>query len=190
MRDSFTRARLATLIGVGCLVVAAGCGGSDSGNPTSAAVDYDTALSDAPPPLAGLYAKGDVLIPGGIDELKAQLAKLKGYPAVVNVWASWCGPCRFEFPYFQKAAAEFGDRVAFLGLDSEDSDAAATTFLDELPLPYPSVTDPDADARDEFELRGYPATAFYDSNGERVYVMPGPYTSADQLVADIKRYAS
>jgi thiol-disulfide isomerase/thioredoxin len=108
---------------------------------------------------------------------------------VVNVWASWCGPCRFEFPYFQAAAAKYGDRVAFIGLDSEDSDAAARTFLDELPLPYPSVTDPDGDSRDEYELRGFPATAFYDSKGQRVYVRPGPYRSADELAADIDKYA-
>jgi cytochrome c biogenesis protein CcmG, thiol:disulfide interchange protein DsbE len=164
-------------------------GGSDSGNPESAAVDYDKALADAPPPLAKLYAKGDALIPGGLDALHAQLDGVRGYPAVVNVWASWCGPCRFEFPYFQEAAAKYGDRVAFIGLDSEDSDAAAQTFLDELPLPYPSVTDPDGDARDEYELRGYPATAIYDSKGERVYVRPGPYTSADELAADIDKYA-
>jgi cytochrome c biogenesis protein CcmG, thiol:disulfide interchange protein DsbE len=164
-------------------------GGSGSGNPESAAVDYDRALADAPPKLAKLYDEGDALIPGGIDALHAQLDGVRGFPAVVNVWASWCGPCRFEFPFFQEAAAKYGDRVAFLGLDSEDSDAAARTFLDELPLPYPSVTDPDADARNEFDLRGYPATAFYDSKGERVYVRPGPYSSADELVADIEKYA-
>jgi cytochrome c biogenesis protein CcmG/thiol:disulfide interchange protein DsbE len=164
-------------------------GGSGSGNPESAAVDYDRALADAPPKLAKLYDEGDALIPGGIDALHAQLDGVRGFPAVVNVWASWCGPCRFEFPFFQEAAAKYGDRVAFIGLDSEDSDAAARTFLDELPLPYPSVTDPDADARNEFDLRGYPATAFYDSKGERVYVRPGPYSSADELVADIEKYA-
>jgi cytochrome c biogenesis protein CcmG, thiol:disulfide interchange protein DsbE len=164
-------------------------GGSGSGNPESAAVDYDKALADAPPKLAKLYDKGDALIPGGLEALHAQLADVRGYPAVVNVWASWCGPCRFEFPYFQEAAAKYGHRVAFIGLDSEDSDAAARTFLDELPLPYPSVTDPDADSRDEYALRGFPATAFYDSEGKRVYVRPGPYTSADELAADIDKYA-
>jgi thiol-disulfide isomerase/thioredoxin len=164
-------------------------GGSSSGNPESAALDYDKALADAPPKLAQLYDKGDALIPGGLDALQSQLAGVRGYPAVVNVWASWCGPCRFEFPYFQAAAAKSGDRVAFIGLDSEDSDAAARTFLDELPLPYPSVTDPDGDSRDEYELRGFPATAFYDSKGQRVYVRPGPYRSADELAADIDKYA-
>ena len=74
---------------------------------------------------------------------------LRGYPVVVNVWASWCGPCRFEFPHFQRAAAAYGKRVAFLGIDSQDSDDAAATFLREEPVPYPSYTDPDEEIADE-----------------------------------------
>ena len=62
---------------------------------------------------------------------------------VVNKWASWCGPCRFEFPFFQEVAAERGDEVAFIGIDSDDSEDAARTFLDEFPVPYPSFSDPD-----------------------------------------------
>lgn len=172
--------------------IVAGCGDDDgdsaAGNPESQAVDYEKALAGAPAPLARLYANGDALIAGGIDELNSQLAAVRGYPAVVNVWASWCGPCRFEFPDFQEVAAERGDEVAFIGLDAEDSDAAAQDFLDQLPLPYPSVTDPDGDVRDEFELRGFPATAFYNADGERVYVKQGPYQSAEELNADIDRY--
>jgi len=189
MRDSPARARLLTLLVATTTLLVGGCGGSGAGNPTSAGIDYDKALADAPPPLAKLYANGDALIPGGVDELNRELAGLKGHPAVVNAWASWCGPCRFEFPYFQQASAKFGDRVAFLGVNSYDSDAAANTFLKELPLPYPSVTDPDKQVWPEWDIRGLPATAFYNSNGERVYVRPGPYTSADELAGDIQKYA-
>ena len=166
-------------------------GNSGAGNPQSVAsqAEFERALSDAPPQLAKLYAKGDQLIPGGPDELQAQLAAVRGYPAVVNVWASWCGPCRFEFPYFQQAVLDRGDRVAFIGVNSFDDDAAAGTFLEEFPLPYPSVTDPDKDIWPDYSIRGLPATAFYDSQGKRVYVRPGPYTSPDELLADIDRYA-
>lgn len=160
-----------------------------AGNPQSAATDYEQALAGAPPALARLYANGDELIPGGAEALHSELAKLKGHPAVVNVWASWCGPCRFEFPDLQKVSAERGDEVAFIGVDAYDSDAAAQDFLDQLPLPYPSVTDPDEQVKKELELRGYPATAFYDSSGKLVFVKQGPYTSAEQLEADIDKYA-
>jgi cytochrome c biogenesis protein CcmG/thiol:disulfide interchange protein DsbE len=161
-----------------------------AGNPVSAAVDYDKALAGAPPALADLYANGDELIAGGADALHSQLAKLKGYPVVVNVWASWCGPCRAEFPNFQRASAQRGDKVAFVGVDALDTDPAAKTFLEEFPLPYPSVTDPDQQMKHELGLRGYPATAFYDAEGKLVHLQQGPYTSLDQLQADIDKYAS
>jgi cytochrome c biogenesis protein CcmG/thiol:disulfide interchange protein DsbE len=174
------------------LLAACGSSGGDpgAGNLQSQASDYRKALADAPPALAKLYADGDALIPGGKEALDQQLASVRGHAAVVNVWASWCGPCRLEIPDFQKVAAERGDEVAFIGINAEDSDAAAETFLDEFPLPYPSVTDPNSELKDEFGLRGYPATAFYNSDGERVYVKQGPYTSEEELNADIDKYAS
>src|ERR1700684_3081728 len=83
-------------------------------------------LAGSPPALAALHAQGGVLLEG--DALHARLATLKGYPVVINKWASWCVPCREEFGAFQRVAAEYGRRVAFLGIDSADSsrgDAAA-----------------------------------------------------------------
>jgi cytochrome c biogenesis protein CcmG/thiol:disulfide interchange protein DsbE len=163
-------------------------GDPGAANPESAATDYEAALSDAPRPLAELYAKGDALIPGGLDAYEAELAKLEGHPVVVNLWASWCGPCRAEFPLFQRAAAEYGDRVAFLGVDSLDTDPAAETFLEQFPVPYPSITDPDREIWDELRLRGLPGTAFYAADGELEYLRNGPYTNEDDLIAEIERY--
>ena len=69
-----------------------------------------------------------------------------------------------------------------------DTDAAARTFLDELPLPYPSFTDPDQDITGRARARGFPATAFYDADGNLVYIKQGPYTSEADLDADIDKY--
>lgn len=170
-----------------CVVVLAlgGCGD----DPQPQTIDYSTALAEAPDELAALYERGDELIPGGIDAFEEQLGRLRGHPVVANVWASWCGPCREEFPEFQAAAAEFGTEVAFLGVDTEDNDDAARTFLDEYPLPYPSITDPDREVGDELRLVGLPGTAFYDERGELLYLKQGPYRSQEELFADITRYA-
>jgi cytochrome c biogenesis protein CcmG, thiol:disulfide interchange protein DsbE len=174
-------------------VAIAACGDDESGdpgagNPASAATDYEAALAGAPKPLAELYAEGDVLLEGGTDAFEAQLAELRGYPVVVNKWASWCGPCRFEFPFFQAQAAKRGDEIAFLGVNANDSTDAAETFLEEFPVPYPSISDPDDDVGKLFNGFYFPSTAFYDAKGELVHTRPGPYESAKDLAHDIERY--
>jgi cytochrome c biogenesis protein CcmG/thiol:disulfide interchange protein DsbE len=168
----------------------AGCGSSRGGTYGGKHPDYATALAGSPAPLAALHRQADQLLPGGKDAYEARIAALHGYPAVVNVWASWCGPCRFEFPHFQRAAAGYGKRVAFLGVDTQDSDDAASTFLEEAPVPYPSYTDPDKDIGNAIGASlGLPDTAFYDRSGKLVYLKQGPYDDEAELRADIERYA-
>jgi cytochrome c biogenesis protein CcmG, thiol:disulfide interchange protein DsbE len=172
------------------VVAVGGCGSSQGGDYGGAHPDYAKALAGSPAPLAALHRQANDLLPGGKDAYEGRIAALRGHPAVVNVWASWCGPCRFEFPHFQQAAADFGKRVAFLGVDSEDSDDAASTFLEEAPVPYPSYTDPDKDIGEAIGASlGLPDTAFYDRSGELVYLKQGPYDDAAELRADIRRYA-
>ena len=169
------------------------CGGEPgdpgAGNPESRATDYRAALAGAPPKLAALYEQGGELLDGGVEAFERRLADLRGHPVVVNKWASWCGPCRFEFPFFQSQAAKRGDEVAFLGVDSDDSEDAARTFLAEFPVPYPSFSDPDQEIARLLDAREFPSTVFYDSTGELVYAHRGGYASEDELAAEIERYA-
>jgi thiol-disulfide isomerase/thioredoxin len=168
----------------------AGCESSQSGDYGGEHPDYATALAGSPAPLAALHRQADQLLPGGRNAYEGRIAALQGFPAVVNVWASWCGPCRFEFPRFQQAAADYGKRVAFLGIDTQDSDDAASTFLAEAPVPYPSYTDPSKDIGEAIGASvGLPDTAFYDRSGKLVYLKQGPYDDAAELRADIERYA-
>ncbi|MEX1220446.1 MAG: TlpA disulfide reductase family protein [Solirubrobacterales bacterium] len=175
---------------VGALAFAAtGCGDSESAYDGSPAPDY-VALADSPPPLKALYSQANDLIPGGTEAFDSQMADLIGYPAVVNVWASWCGPCRAEFPHFQQVSADLGTEVAFLGVNSQDSESAAAKFLESSPLPYPSFYDPDERITQSLKAgRGLPATAFYNAAGERTYTKLGPYNDEAELEADIDRYA-
>jgi len=186
------RGLLASLLATIALALGA-CGSADDegpGNPESQATNYERALAGAPAPLAELYAQANELLDGGAEAYGDRLAELRGYPIVVNKWASWCGPCRAEFPFFQELAAERGKRIAFLGINSTDSDAAARTFLEELPVPYPSYRDPDHEIGDLLEgAREFPATGFYDSDGNLVYVRRGGYASKADLAADIDRYS-
>jgi cytochrome c biogenesis protein CcmG, thiol:disulfide interchange protein DsbE len=168
---------------------AAGCGSDSESGSGGKPPNYAKALAGAPAPLAALYRQGNELLPGGLDAYERRIEALRGYPVVVNAWASWCGPCRFEFSAFQQASAEYGKRVAFLGVDSQDSSEAAMEFLGEEPVPYPSYSDPDEEIANEIGGRGLPTTAFYDREGELVFLQLKPYTEHSELRVDIERYA-
>jgi cytochrome c biogenesis protein CcmG, thiol:disulfide interchange protein DsbE len=171
-------------------LLAAGCGASEGGDYGGQHPDYASALAGSPPPLTALHRQANELLPGGVGAYRQRIEALAGYPIVVNVWASWCGPCRFEFPTLQKLSAAYGKRVAFLGVDKQDSDAAAETFLEEAPLSYPSYTDPDQEISGEIGATlGLPDTAFYDRQGKLVYLKQGPYTDHAELRADVEHYA-
>jgi cytochrome c biogenesis protein CcmG/thiol:disulfide interchange protein DsbE len=147
-------------------------------------------LDGAPPQLAALHRQANEFLPGGRKELAAQLRELRGHPVVVNVWGSWCGPCRVELPIIQRASLDWGKRVAFLGVDTKDSREAARQLLADIPVTYPSVDDADAKIFNGFGLRGAPSTIYYDAAGKRTYIHQGQYLDRAQLDADIKRYAT
>lgn len=190
--DNRLRGAVAGLLAGLALALAACSGAEDSLDPGSAAEapDYSAALDSAPPELAALYDGGEGgLLGGGADALEAELERLRGTPVVINKWASWCGPCREEFPAFQEQAAERLDEVAFIGLNSGDSEDSAATFLEGHPVPYPSFSDPDEEIATSYGATFFPSTIFIDASGEVVYTHTGPYADADALAADIDRYA-
>jgi cytochrome c biogenesis protein CcmG, thiol:disulfide interchange protein DsbE len=157
-----------TAIAAVTLLLLAGCGADEGGKP-------------APGP--------EPLIDGGRPAFEAFVNKQRGRPVVVNKWASWCGPCRVEFPYFRAAARRDKD-VVFIGVNSNDNYGDAREFLAQSPVPYKHFKDPDLEIAAVFGgVQGFPTTAFYDKRGELAFVHQGPYQSEDDLVEDIDRYA-
>jgi cytochrome c biogenesis protein CcmG, thiol:disulfide interchange protein DsbE len=193
IRCAFSLPAVGLTLALGLSLGVAACGSDDgAGNPESRLTPEEATrpLEGAAPPLAAIRAEANQLLGGGTVALEQRIEELRGTPIVVNKWASWCGPCRHEFPFFQKLADERGGEIAFLGVDSEDSEDAAATFLEELPLPYPSYLDPNSEIAAEIGApANFPATAFYDSGGERVYTRQGVYSDEAALAADVQRYA-
>jgi cytochrome c biogenesis protein CcmG, thiol:disulfide interchange protein DsbE len=146
-------------------------------------------LDGAPPALAALHQQSNDLLPGGRDAFDARLRALRGHPVVVNVWGSWCAPCRVELPIIQRASLDWGKRVAFLGVDSSDNRHDAAKLLDDIPVTYPSYEDPNGKIFTRYGLRGAPSTVYYDAAGKQTYLHQGQYLDRAQLDADIKRYA-
>jgi thiol-disulfide isomerase/thioredoxin len=171
------------------VLATAGCGAEEPRSAASPA-DYERALADAPAPLDRLYSRPNELLNGGPAAFERTLRGLRGHPVVVNKWASWCGPCRFEFPFFQEQVKKRGKEIAFLGVDSEDAREEAREFLEEFPVPYPSFFDPKSDIAERLgSERNFPTTTFYDTGGELVYTKPGGYASEAALEDDIREYA-
>jgi thiol-disulfide isomerase/thioredoxin len=122
------------------------------------------------------------------DDFTQLLSQLRGTPVVVNVWGSWCGPCREEGPHLAAAADEFGRRVQFIGLDVRDDRGPAQDFIRQMGWPYPSVFDPSPYATIETDLgyRAQPVTLFFDRDGKLAGQITGP-GDATTLEAEIRK---
>lgn len=173
-------------------VLAIGISQSGGGDPEPAATTTtvdQTALAGAPAPLADLHESAGTIEPSDTQRFAAKLRELRGYPVVVNAWASWCGPCKLEFPFFRAAATREGKRVAFLGLNVSDNRQDAQAFLRKQPVPYPHLEDGDARiVQKAGAAGGLPTTIFYDADGRRAFIHQGGYRSERDLLRDIERY--
>ena len=180
--------RWPSLIAAALLVATlAGCGAEEHG--LSPALDFPQPPR-AKAPLADLKADAGQLLGGGPETFDEWLKALRGHPVVVNQWASWCGPCRYEFPFLASQARKRDGKVAFLGVDSKDGRDSARSFLKRHPVPFPHFFDGDAAIARSFRGgRSWPTTAFFDASGKRVFTRQGSYASEAELAADIERYA-
>ena len=187
---TYVPVKLCIATGLACAALLAGCSsGPQSAAPSAAQSSRE--LAGSPAPLKSLHEQAGQLLNGGPAAFKARLASLKGHPVVVNKWASWCGPCRAEFPMFQKLSVQLGKRVGFIGVNSNDNADDAKSFLKRYPVAYPSYEDGDSKIAQVFNgIATFPATAFYDASGKLQYMHQGQYPSEQKLRADIRRYVN
>jgi cytochrome c biogenesis protein CcmG, thiol:disulfide interchange protein DsbE len=184
------RSRQVLAVSIVILGLLSGCGGQQPKSAAPSTQNVSAAFKGSPAPLASLHAQANQLLAGGPNAFKARLSGLRGYPVVVNKWASWCGPCQSEFPAYQQASVLFGRRVAFVGIDGKDHSQSAEAFLKHFPVTYPSYVDPgESIARSIQAATYYPQTVYFDRQGKIVFDHAGPYLSASELEHDIRQYA-
>jgi thiol-disulfide isomerase/thioredoxin len=119
-----------------------------------------------------------------------RLSSLLGQPTLINVWASWCAPCRKELPLLERAHREFGDRVRILGIDAGDPDpSVAIALLDELGVTFPQVADSSMQTRGALGYGGgLPLTIFVDAQGRMFGTERLPFRSYSDVAAALKKH--
>jgi thiol-disulfide isomerase/thioredoxin len=107
-----------------------------------------------------------------------RLADFRGHPLVVNFFASWCVPCRAELPVLSSMAAETGDRVRFVAVDSEENGGGQALAHQDIPG-WPLAQDVggrfNSGLHDALHGQGMPITAFYDAQGKLLAVKLGTF---------------
>lgn len=86
-------------------------------------------------------------------------------PAVVNLWATWCAPCRAELPAFEAVHDRLGDQVRFVGVNQGDDGGPAAAFLDEVGVTFEQYLDADGALSEALDVTGLPATVFVAADG-------------------------
>jgi cytochrome c biogenesis protein CcmG/thiol:disulfide interchange protein DsbE len=176
--------RTRRVAGVVLAALLAGC--------TSGAADGDAPSRVASPlmPCAeqtGEPAQGPELMPplsfdcpggGSLD-----LAQAPGVPTVVNLWGSWCPPCRAEMPLLQQLSDEAGDRVRVVGVISKDGLPQAESFATDAEVTFPSAFDGEGTLMAELGINNLPYTYFLGADGGLRHVEVGPVASPEELRA-------
>ncbi|HEX5017952.1 MAG TPA: TlpA disulfide reductase family protein [Actinomycetes bacterium] len=191
---------MGAVVVVAVVVLLAACASSDdgAGARVSSTTSSEVLPTESNPVTADIEpcpgAKTAQPVDGGPPDLRlpclgpgpdVNLAELRG-PLVVNVWASWCGPCRDEMPWLQRLQ-ESSD-VDVLGIDAEDQSGAAAALLDELGVSYPSLFDPQNAIASEVGTNNKPISLLISASGEVVQTELGPFTSYDDLVDSVEEH--
>jgi peroxiredoxin len=131
-----------------------------------------------PAPIAG-HPAPDFALPT-LDGEIVRLSDFKGKPVLLNFWATWCGPCRAEFPDFQKAAVDNAGTLVIIGINNTSTDQKdqVPAFVEEFGVTYPIVLDETGETAKAYGILGLPTSIFIDRNGNINEVFTGPINKA------------
>ena len=166
------------------LVAVSGCT-ADEGSAAAPTTTSAASVLQACPEQGDADAEGaDVLpalsfdCPGGGS---LDLGRAPGEPTVLNLWGSWCGPCREELPLMQQFADASAGQVRVMGLISKDGHPQSESFAEDAGVTFPSAFDGDGELMTELGINALPYTYFLDADGALAYTQVGPVSSVDEL---------
>jgi peroxiredoxin len=146
---------------VGAIVAVAGVGLLYATNVIGGGIPAVEAGSAAPPFRA-------VTVAAGTPARVKTLADYKGQVVVLNLWATWCGPCRFEMPSLEKLQHDLGPRglkIVAVSVDNPGMESAIRDFTKELGLTFEILYAPDGKIRDDYQATGFPETFIIGRDG-------------------------
>jgi thiol-disulfide isomerase/thioredoxin len=115
------------------------------------------------------------------------IGQIKG-PVLVNVWGSWCGPCKEEMPIFVDFYSKYKEKVSLIGISVEESDVQnARDFVKLYGMSWPNLNDPDGSTRGTLGM-GVPITLFIDAQGTVAFRKIGVVTTIEELERDTQKY--
>ena len=158
--------------------------GGVAGSPSPGGASVGSALVVGGHPLVGKAAPEIDLLT--IDGEPVKLSELRGRPVLVNFWATWCPPCREEFPLMVDAYAEHeADGLEILGVMHQDLADGARDFAQDMGATWPILADPDDSAYRDYLVVGLPTSFFIDAEGiVRAFSLGG--FSEDGLAAQLE----
>lgn len=174
-------------LGFAALVLLSACTGDEGtadGAPRAVG-DYDT-LQPCPEQPAQEAVGEKILPPLAFDCLGGgtlDLGQAPGVPTLVNLWGSWCGPCRNELPLLQELATAAGEQVRVVGVISKDGLPQSASFAEDAGVTFPGAFDGQGELMAELGINGLPFTYFLDADGALVHTEAGEVTSAEELRA-------
>lgn len=112
---------------------------------------------------------------------RVDLASLRGRPAIIHFWASWCPPCVKEAPQIARLAGELHGRATLVGVDWSDSQADAARFVRQHDWTFPVLVDASGEVGNAYGLTGLPTTFLLDRRGRIIRRLIGPQTAAGLL---------
>ncbi|MBK8985519.1 MAG: TlpA family protein disulfide reductase [Chloroflexi bacterium] len=127
-------------------------------------------------PIVGHLAP-DFTLPTVLGETHT-LSAYRGQPVVLNFWASWCGPCRVEMPFFTRAQMKFNGRATILGVNQGESLTTVRDFATRQAIGYPLLVDDDNDVNLRYTINSLPTTIFVDADGVVREVIVGVVSQA------------
>ena len=120
-----------------------------------------------------------------LDGDSVSIAQLKGSVVLLNVWATWCIPCRKELPELQALHTQYGPsglRILGVSVDEAGSDEVIRAFTKELGVTYTILRDPGERVSDLFAIIGVPASFLIDREGRIAWKHLGPFTRNDSTL--------